>query len=71
MNAYADTSFLFSLFIADANTPSALAFRQTTVDPVPFTAFHRLELRNAMSLAVFRKKITVIIQLAFIVTTTV
>ena len=58
MNPYADTSFLFSLFIADANTPSALTLRQATADPLPFTALHRLELRNAIHLAVFRKKIT-------------
>jgi hypothetical protein len=58
LNPYADTSYLFSLFIADTNTPSALTLRQATADPLPFTALHRLELRNAIHLAVFRKKIT-------------
>ena len=53
-----DTSFLFSLYIADANTPTALLVRQTQSTPLPITAFHRVELRNAVCLAVFRKQIT-------------
>ena len=58
MSAYADTSFLFSLYVADANTPLALSFRQSRTDPFPLTEFHRLELRNAIAQTVFRKQLT-------------
>jgi predicted nucleic acid-binding protein len=59
LSPYADTSFLFSLYLADANTPAALRFRLTINGPLPLTAFHRVELRNAMALAVFRRQITI------------
>jgi len=52
---YADTSLLFSLYSADAHSPKADAWRQANPTPLPFTAFHRLELRNALSLAVFQQ----------------
>ena len=50
MKIYADTSVLFSLYIADANSPRADAWRQANAVPLDFTGFHRLELRNALSL---------------------
>jgi hypothetical protein len=31
---------------------------KTTRRPLPFTAFHRLELRNALNLAVFQQRLT-------------
>ena len=43
--------------MGDANTPGALRFRQATPAPLPFTELHRLELRNAFGLALFRKHI--------------
>jgi hypothetical protein len=58
VNTYADTSFFFSLYATDANSPKADAWRQANPLPLPFTAFHRLGLRNAFSLAVFQKRLT-------------
>jgi hypothetical protein len=66
----ADTSLLFSLYSTDANSPKADAWRKANPDPLPFTAFHRLELRNALSLAVFQKRLTSVprmsVQFAFV-----
>jgi hypothetical protein len=58
VKTYADTSFLFSLYAADANSARADAWRQANPAPLPFTAFHRLELRNALSLAIFQQRLT-------------
>lgn len=58
MKTYADTSFLFSLYATDANSTRADAWRQAHPAPLPFTAFHRLELRNALSLALFQQRLT-------------
>ena len=58
MKTYADTSFLFSLYATDANPAKADAWRQANPAPLPFTAFHRLELRNALSLALFQQRLT-------------
>lgn len=58
MKTYADTSFLFSRYAADSNSVRADAWRTAHSDPLPFTAFHRLELRNAFSLAVFQQRMT-------------
>ena len=58
MKTYADTSLLFSLYSTDANSPKADAWRTANPAPLPFTAFHRLELRNALNLAVFQKRLT-------------
>ncbi|MGP8235273.1 MAG: type II toxin-antitoxin system VapC family toxin [Limisphaerales bacterium] len=58
MKTYADTSFLFSLYAADANSIKADAWRLANPAPLPFTAFHRLELRNALSLALFQQRLT-------------
>ena len=52
------TSLLFSLYSTDANSPKADAWRMANPAPLPFTAFHRLELRNALNLAVFQKRLT-------------
>lgn len=58
VKTYADTSFLFSLYATDSNSSKADAWRQDNPAPLPFTAFHRLELRNALSLALFQKRLT-------------
>ena len=58
MKTYADTSFLFSLYATDANSTRADAWRLVNSAPLPFTAFHRLELRNALSLALFQQRLT-------------
>ena len=38
MKTYADTSLLFSLYVTDANSPKADAWRQTNPDPLDFTS---------------------------------
>jgi len=58
VKTYADTSLLFSLYSTDANSTKADAWRTANPAPLPFTAFHRLELRNALNLAVFQKRLT-------------
>jgi len=58
VKTYVDTSFLFSLYATDANSARADAWRQANPIPLPFTGFHRLELRNALSLAVFQERLT-------------
>jgi hypothetical protein len=60
VKTYADTSFLFSLYATDANSIRADAWRQANPAPLPFTAFHRLELRNALSLALFQQRLTLV-----------
>jgi hypothetical protein len=58
VKTYADTSFLCSLYAPDPNSAKADMWRQANPAPLPFTAFHRLELRNALSLAVFQQRLT-------------
>ena len=55
---YVDTSVLFSLYVPDANSSRADAWRQANPLPIDFTDFHRIELRNALSLAVFQQRLT-------------
>jgi predicted nucleic acid-binding protein len=54
MNPYADSSFLVSCYVADANTPQAQAYLSVHPVPLIFTALHGLEVRNALKLGVFR-----------------
>lgn len=58
MKIYADTSVLFSLYVTDANSSKADAWRQANPVPLEFTGLHRLELRNAFGLAVFQQRLT-------------
>jgi uncharacterized protein len=58
MDHYADTSFLYSYYLPDANTPKARSWLLAHSDPLPLTDFQRVELRNGISLAVFRRAIT-------------
>lgn len=58
MSAYADTGFLCSLYAPDAHTARAIRRMQRQTVPLSFTWLHRLELRNALRLRVFRKEIT-------------
>lgn len=58
MGAYADSSFLVSCYLVDANTPQAKAFLLTHSGPLPYTALHELEVRNALRLGVFREMLT-------------
>jgi len=52
--AYADTSFLFSLYAQDANTVRAGRVAGGLDVPFVLTPLQRYELRNAFRLAVFR-----------------
>ena len=58
MSLYADTSLLISYYINDSNSVSAQALIHATTDPLPFTGLHRLEMRNALALGVFRRILT-------------
>ncbi len=51
---YADTSVLVSLYLLDTNTPRAVPLIRSLTEPLVYSALHRLEIRNAFSLAVFR-----------------
>lgn len=55
---YADSSIIVSCYIQDNLTSQALAAMANVVDVMAITALHRLELRNATQLAVFRNRIT-------------
>ena len=54
MRVYADSSFLVSCYLVDGNTPQAKAYLDGRDMPLPFTALHELEVRNALRLGVFR-----------------
>jgi predicted nucleic acid-binding protein len=58
MPSYADTSFLAAVYSPEPGSIKALAMMQRLRQPLPFTPFHRNELRNAIRLRVFRKEIT-------------
>lgn len=54
MKYYADSSFLVSCYVTDANTAQAKGYLLRTGAPLFFTALHALEVRNAFKLGVFR-----------------
>ena len=54
MNHYADSSFLVSCYVQDANTPQARVWLLQAGVPLVFTPLHALEVRNAFKLGVFR-----------------
>src|SRR5687768_1546150 len=59
MRAYADSSFLVSLYLPEAErTPMAIAYMEKYREALPFTPQHRLEVRNAVRLLVWSKRIT-------------
>jgi len=58
MVAYADTSFLLSLYSRDANSGQAQEVAGRLSAPLALTPFLRHEARNALRLAVYRKGIT-------------
>ena len=51
---YADTSFLFSLVLHDANTAAAVAYLKGHAVSLALTPWQRCELQNAVRLAVWR-----------------
>jgi len=58
MRVYADSSFLVSCYLPDANTAEAQAYLAGRDVSLVFTELHDLEVRNALQLGVFRKVIT-------------
>ena len=58
MSVYADTSLLISYYINDSNSVRAQGVIHAMIDPLPFTGLHRLEMRNALALCVFRRVLT-------------
>ena len=58
MSSYLETSFLASLYSADANSAAAAEYLSAAKAPFPWTHFIELELTNALELRVFRKEIT-------------
>jgi len=59
LTAYADTSFLVSLYILDTNSARAAALMKHAHLPILFTPLGELELANAISLRLFRKELAV------------
>lgn len=57
MRAYADSSFIVALYLQQQSSPKAIAFMEGYGKGLPFTAWHRLEVRNAIRLAVFHAAI--------------
>jgi predicted nucleic acid-binding protein len=55
----ADTSFLFSLYGNDGNTPTAVAWSSANTEVVFLSSLNRFELINALRFAEFRKAIAV------------
>ncbi len=55
---YADTSFLVAAYSPEAGSIVALRLMQRLNEPLPFTPFHRHELRTGLRLRVFRREIT-------------
>ena len=58
MSVYADTNLLISYYINDSNSVRAQSVIHAMIDPLPFTGLHRLEMRNALALCVFRRILT-------------
>jgi hypothetical protein len=58
MTYYADSNFLVSCYLFDANTKAARAYLSDTSAPLAWTALHALELSNAFELGIFRGLLT-------------
>ena len=57
MKVYADYSFIVALYLQQESSPAAISFLQKQGEPLPFTPWHRVEVRNAIRLAVFHQAI--------------
>jgi predicted nucleic acid-binding protein len=58
VEAYQDSSFLFSLVAKDSRTREATAYMVRAAEALFFTPFHRIEVRNALRNAAGRGDIT-------------
>jgi predicted nucleic acid-binding protein len=61
---YADTSFLFSLVLHDANTVDAVAYLSRHPTSLALTSWQRCELNNAVRLSVWRGNCSAAIAMA-------
>lgn len=59
MKAYADTSFLFSLYLQDGHSPTAARLIRRVPQPLLLTRLSEVELLNAFRLRVFRREIQI------------
>ena len=61
MKAYADSSFIVSLYLPEPErTDCAVRYMERHREALPFTPQHRLEVRNAVRLLVWAKRITAV-----------
>ena len=58
MKIYVDTSFLVSLYSADANSVGAVRIMHNAAEELFITTFAELEVLNALGLRVFRKEVS-------------
>jgi predicted nucleic acid-binding protein len=58
LSAYADTSFLASLYVLDASSALAAGRMKRAKLPLLITPFGELELTNAVALRLFRKELS-------------
>jgi predicted nucleic acid-binding protein len=56
LTSCADSSFLLSLYVADANSPAAAARMQKLAPPLLFSDLGELEVENAVALRLFRQE---------------
>jgi predicted nucleic acid-binding protein len=58
LKSYADTSFLYSLYVQQVHSAKAAAYMAAACSvPLPLTTFGRFELVNAIRLSVFRQQL--------------
>lgn len=57
MKAYADSSFIVALYLPQESSAVAASLLERYGSCLPFTPWHRLEVRNAIRLAVFQNVI--------------
>jgi hypothetical protein len=57
LKAYGDSSFVVALYLQQQSSPKAIAFMERYGRSLPFTPWHRLEVRNAIRLAVWQKAV--------------
>ena len=58
MTSYSDTGFLVKLYLEEPESPKAIAAAQSASKPILLSPLTFLEMKNALHLNVFQKKIT-------------
>jgi len=57
LTSFADSSFLFSLYVQDANSAAAVSRMKNAILPLLFTDLGELEIANGVALRLFRKEL--------------